>query len=98
MDNLFEVFNFRHFENTSRNGSIRRGYFDIRFYIGNTEWVVTRSFKLYEKDGESYVLPPAEKNKNGRFDDFVELSGDRQNGLRLSITEHAVNIYKTLQK
>lgn len=86
-----EVFGFRQFP-----GGNRLGYFKIKIYVSNSDWFDVDSFKLMAntdttKPDEYYVLPPAEKDKNGGFRNYAQYSL----GLKQYITKKAIELYKS---
>ena len=94
-DNLpLEVYNFRLNEYNGDKSS-RRGYFKVKIYVGETEWLDVDSFKLmWDNTGKKghYVLPPSEKTDGG-WRDYAKYS----NTLRDEITSRAVLLYNSLK-
>ena len=79
----------------------RRGYFRIKFYVGNADFFDVDSFKLMATDSERfdgwdghYILPPAEKpeSHDGKWRDYCSMSRE----LKIAITKKAVLLYKSI--
>lgn len=93
MDNQVpvEVFGYRNFPQGNR-----LGYFKVKCLLGSSEWIDVDSWKLMKNTNptmpdEYYVLPPSEKDKDGKFRNFATLSL----GLKELITQKAIALYKS---
>lgn len=93
MDNnqSIEVFGYRNFPHGSR-----LGYFKLKIYISENDWIDVDSWKLMKNTNptmpdEYYVLPPSEKDKDGKFRNFASYS----QGLKELITQKAIVLYKS---
>lgn len=89
---LFEICGFRHYEGTEKSSGKRCGYFKIKFFFGESDWLDVDSFKLMHNRDNYYILPPAEK-RNDKWIDFAHMSDNLKN----AIIDKVSKIYESIK-